>query len=607
MEENSIEENKDKIKKKKRGRPRNLVKEPLNEDTPDLLMSKTNKSNEANNEKVTLKEISTLWNQIFSQYQSSAGVDIVKNTLSNEYEANPFTQNQRLKLLSSLPRNISKDDIEAAFSNPQDHEQLFRELGWYISSNTYIYYKMLRLAMDVPLFNYYAYPKYVDKDTMDTDSFKNECKLVCKLLDALRPKVQFKKIAMEVKREGKCSYVYRQSLSKEGKQQNVDFAILQKLPSDYIKYTAMGSDTTLVTSMDFMIFMQPGFSLSQYPEFFTEYYNELINSGAFEKNKKGKVVKIDYDKLQGIDGVVEFKNNRYYFWRQLPQDQVFCFGSDLSNVWQLPDTIGLFANLSELNDYRWLQGALTSSPLTNIMTAEVALNNDERVPGYNDTALSPDVILGFQDLYNSLVSGNSAGFFAPFKNFELHSLPDVPNSMNIYSSALQDTITSAGIAGLLTTETKPSVAMVKTSQLLAEAEAEFVTKQLESFVNVVLAKHLGLKNIWRCSLWGNIFTIENDIKNMRDVLNLGISSVLPKLLSAYGLDIESDNCINDWLTVMGTYDKFHMVKSAYQQSSNKVGRPNADDNNLNSDNTEASINQGTNTIEVREETVTTNA
>ena len=280
---------------------------------------------------------------------------------------------------------------------------------------------------------------------------------------------------------------------------------------------------------------------------------------------------------------------------------MFCFGSDLSNAWQLPDTIGLFMNLTELNDYKWLQGALTSSPLTNIMTAEVALNDDDKVPGYNDTALSPDVILGFQDLYNSLVSGNSAGFFAPFKNFELHSLPDVPNSMNIYSSALQDTITSAGISGLLTTESKPSVAMVKTSQLLAEAEADFVTKQLESFVNVVLAKHLGLNNVWKCSLWGNIFTIQDEIGKMKDFLNLGISSILPRLLSAYGLDIESDGCINDWLEVMGTYDKFHSVQSAYQQSGNQTGRPEADENNLESDNTEASINQGTNTSDLREE------
>ena len=375
--------------------------------------------------------------------------------------------------------------------------------------------------------------------------------------------------------------------------------MLQKLPSDYIKYTAIGSDTSLVTSFDFMVFMQPGFSLDQYPDFFTDYYNEMVESGAFEKDKKGKIT-VDYDKLNNIEGTLERKNGRYMFWRQLPQDQVFCFGSDLSNVWQLPDTIGLFSNLTELNDYKWLQGALTSSPLTNIMTAEVALNDDDRVPGYNDTALSPDVILGFQDLYNSLVSGNSAGFFAPFKNFELHSLPDVPNSMNIYSSALQDTITSAGIAGLLTTESKPSVAMVKTSQLLAEAEAEFVTKQLESFVNVVLSKHLGLKNIWRCSLWGNIFTISDEISEMKNMLNLGLSSVLPRLLSAYDLDIEADGCINDWLDTMKTYDKFHAVQSAYQQSGN-VGRPSSDDNNINSDNTEAGINQGTNTGDMREE------
>ena len=591
MAEN-IEEIKD---KKKRGRPKNLAKEPLNENKPSILMT-------GQEEKpVTVQEVQNLWAGIFSKYAGTTGIETVKSTLSNAYEVNPFTQNQRLKTLSSLPKNLDKDKIEKAFLNPQDNEQTFRQLGWYISSTTYIYYKMLRLAMDVPIFNYYAYPKYVEKKSMSEDGFKKESQLVHKFLEALNPKVAFKKIAMEVKREGKCSYVYRQSVSKEGKQQKVDFALLQKLPSDYIKYTAIGSDTSLVTSFDFMVFMQPGFSLDQYPSFFTDYYNEMVESGAFNKDKKGKVV-IDYDKLSKIEGTLERKNNRYLFWRQLPQDQVFCFGSDLSSVWQLPDTIGLFSNLNELNDYKWLQGALTSSPLTNIMTAEVALNDDDRVPGYNDTALSPDVILGFQDLYNSLVSGNSAGFFAPFKNFELHSLPDVPNSMSIYSSALQDTITSAGIAGLLTTESKPSVAMVKTSQLLAEAEAEFVTKQLESFVNVVLAKHLGLKNVWRCSLWGNIFTIDSEVSEMKNMINLGMSSVLPRLLSAYGLDIESDNCINDWLDVMKTYDKFHTAQSAFQQSANSTnGRPKSDDNNINSDDTEASINQGTNTGDMREE------
>ena len=581
---------------KRRGRPKKMDKEPLNENKTSITMIEK----DTNTNKVTVSEINNLWNNIFSSYSGKIGLDVVKGNLPDLQTCNPFIQNQRIKSLSSLPKELKKETVEAAFSNPQNNEKLFRELGWYISSTTYIYYKMLRLAMDVPMFNSYVYPKYVDKTTMNEDKFKKESQLVHKLIEALNPKVAFKKIAMEVKREGKCSYVYRQSINKEGKNTNIDFALLQKLPSDYIKYTAIGSDTSLVTSFDFMVFMQPGYSLEQYPEFFTEYYNDIVETGAVKKNKKGKI-EVDIGKLKDIEGTLECRDGNYLFWKQLPQDQVFCFGSDLSNAWQLPDTIGLFMNLTELNDYKWLQGALTSSPLTNIMTAEVALNDDDKVPGYNDTALSPDVILGFQDLYNSLVSGNSAGFFAPFKNFELHSLPDVPNSMNIYSSALQDTITSAGISGLLTTESKPSVAMVKTSQLLAEAEADFVTKQLESFVNVVLAKHLGLNNVWKCSLWGNIFTIQDEIGKMKDFLNLGISSILPRLLSAYGLDIESDGCINDWLEVMGTYDKFHSVQSAYQQSGNQTGRPEADENNLESDNTEASINQGTNTSDLREE------
>ena len=172
--------------------------------------------------------------------------------------------------------------------------------------------------------------------------------------------------------------------------------------------------------------------------------------------------------------------------------------------------------------------------------------------------------------------------------------------MSIYSSALQDTITAAGVSGLLTTESKPSVAMVKTSQLLVEAEADFVTKQLESFVNVVLAKHLGLKNIWKCSLWGNIFTVNDEIDKMKELLNLGVSSVFPRLLSAFGIDVEADSCINDWLDSMETYDKFHNVQSAFQQSAADNGRPKADENNLNSDDTEAGINQGSNTGDIHE-------
>lgn len=581
----------DKIKK--RGRPKKMDKEPLNENKPSIKMA------ENEDEKVTVSEINNLWNNIFKNYSGNAGLDTLKGTISQGYVENPFIQNSRLKALSSLPREIERKDLEKAYQNPQNNEKLFRELGWYISTTTYIYYKMLRLSMDVPMFNHFVYPKYVDKKAMKEDKFKQESQLTHKLMEALNPKVAFKKIAMEVKREGKCSYVYRQSLSKEGKEQKVDFALLQKLPSDYIKYTAIGSDTSLVTSFDFMVFMQPGFSLEQYPDFFADYFNEIKATGAIEKTKKGKIT-VDLTKLKDVSGTLEYKNGNYLFWKELPQDQVFCFGSDLSHAWQVPDTIGLFMNLTELNDYKWLQGALTASPLTNIMTAEVELNKDDKVPGYNDTALSPDVILGFQDLYNSIVSGSSAGFFAPFKNFELHSLPDVPDSMSIYSSALQDTITAAGVSGLLTTESKPSVAMVKTSQLLVEAEADFVTKQLESFVNVVLAKHLGLKNIWKCSLWGNIFTVNDEIDKMKELLNLGVSSVFPRLLSAFGIDVEADSCINDWLDSMETYDKFHNVQSAFQQSAADNGRPKADENNLNSDDTEAGINQGSNTGDIHE-------
>jgi len=39
----------------------------------------------------------------------------------------------------------------------------------------------------------------------------------------------------------------------------------------------------------------------------------------------------------------------------------------------LPDAIGLFNDLNELDDYRWLQANLLSKGVTSILTAEVPL------------------------------------------------------------------------------------------------------------------------------------------------------------------------------------------------------------------------------------------
>ena len=106
----------DKIKK--RGRPKKMDKEPLNENKPSIKMA------ENEDEKVTVSEINNLWNNIFKNYSGNAGLDTLKGTISQGYVENPFIQNSRLKALSSLPREIERKDLEKAYQNPQNNENL---------------------------------------------------------------------------------------------------------------------------------------------------------------------------------------------------------------------------------------------------------------------------------------------------------------------------------------------------------------------------------------------------------------------------------------------------------------------------------------------------
>jgi hypothetical protein len=68
-----------------------------------------------------------------------------------------------------------------------------------------------------------------------------------------------KRTAMEVKREGKATYLLRNGIGKKNNgQRTVDFCTWQKLPNRYVKLTAIGTHG-YIASFNFMIFLQPGF------------------------------------------------------------------------------------------------------------------------------------------------------------------------------------------------------------------------------------------------------------------------------------------------------------------------------------------------------------
>jgi hypothetical protein len=102
----------------------------------------------------------------------------------------------------------------------------------------------------------------------------------------------------------------------------VDFCTWQKLPSRYVKLTAIGTHG-YIASFNLMIFLQPGFMPEQYPEYIQDIWNNMVSSGVVGRDKCnrfqvniGQIMKFSYQDENGVSrkGVFESCNNQYMYW-----------------------------------------------------------------------------------------------------------------------------------------------------------------------------------------------------------------------------------------------------------------------------------------------------
>ena len=619
---------------KKRGRPPKVKPEPVVNEAPERLEMVSKSKTPAPIENM-MRDLNGLYKRTLAGGWCG-GVDF------NQY--NPFLQNSRLKMLNTRPGTMSREELTNALKSPGESELGLRAEAWSMSSTQYLYYKILRMAADIPMFKYYLVPELLEKVEYKKDDFKNEDKLVNEWIEQFDIKNTLKKTALEVKREGKATYLLRNSISGTGKNKTVNYAKWQKLPSEYVKLVKIG-EHGYIASFNFMLFLNPEFSVCQYPEFIQDIWNDLVNSGAVSTAGCGsgylpcgmysfadgrevrpginveKLLNYSYEYF-GANGKETLRGNleivgkslvdrSYFFWVQMPQDLCYTFCSDSSNPWVVPDTAGLLLSLDELADYDTLQGLVESTPLTALLTAEAETIPNPN-PGQDQSVLNPETIAGIEQHFNSSTSTNLEALFAPLKNFKLLSLPSQPNSSEISANATKNVLTRAGLGGLITTTDKPSVSQVKTAQLLAESEANFVTLQFESVLNMIINKIIGTKYHWGLHIWGGIFTFNDEIKRDKELFVAGATFVLPKLASAYDLSIRDTRAVQQYIDSFDIYDDFKTVTQVRQENINEqksvsdtvsngqVGRPSKEDSDIDNDNTAASKDGGLDTADTRE-------
>lgn len=587
--------------KRKRGRPRKI---PI-EENDNILSEKSNTLLMSNTKPITVNDVKQSLTALYNQVITSRNYNITDGLT----QYNPFLQNSRLKSLSAPPVTYSPEQINSFLKEPQYHEFELRSAGSSLAATQYLYYKILREAADIPMFLNYIVPpvltmeQYKDKKFQDEEEFVNDWVEVFDIPNTL------KRTALEVKREGKATYVFRQCIDENSKgKRKVKYVTWQKLPSAFTKLTAIG-EHGYIASFNLLIFLNPAYSPSQYPEYIRNIWNDLQQNEivGYKDKKKTKLSVLDINKLnnyrynfngESVQGIFEATKDSYMYWVQLPQDLCFTFASDSSNVWVAPDTMGLFNALQELTDYSVLAGLVASTPLTAILTGQAETCSNAQ-PGQDQTVMSPHTLLAFQNAFNSISSSNVQAFFGPLKDLKLQSLPNIPNASEIKTKAVQNFISVAGEGGIITSADKPSVAMIKGAQALAASQYDFVTRQFETILNMLLNTWTGVEYEWKICIWGDIYSYDTAVKTLKDLLYSGATFVLPQLASAYKLNMRQVRGIGNYIEANKIYDLFKPLTSNNSQKSatNTVGRPPIDDNEVINDDTAASKDAGNNVTE----------
>ena len=176
---------------------------------------------------------------------ASAGLE-----MANE----PHIQNSRIKSISSLPANYTKDEINDFLRNPYENETSLRNTAETLSWTTYPFFKLVKTYADIPTYHYYTKPLYLDGETAKTKEFQREAALLDKISKELNPQKTAHSVVGRAMKQGKVFYTLRRDIDKV--HNRVNSIYLQPLPQDYCMIIGQNNISGWTVSFNMMYFMR---------------------------------------------------------------------------------------------------------------------------------------------------------------------------------------------------------------------------------------------------------------------------------------------------------------------------------------------------------------
>ena len=501
---------------------------------------------------------------------------------------NPYIQNRRVKAISSLPVDYSKDDVAELIRNPDNNELALRQVMHGLEYTAYPLFHMRKVYQDLLTYHNYIAPQFIDKEQAKKDDFWREWRLLEKIREKLDLKANAHMIAGQAIQEGKVFYYPRISVDKA--HNRVNHAFMQQIPSDWVKIVGFNNISKYTVSFNMMYFLMPGTDPLQFGDLFIPYMDDFADVLCRPEEGIGKSVvfasspKIDLPKFNAKQMVgqiagnpeVYCQNGKWFYWVTLPVDKVFTFEIDDTGRNAVSPFTGLFLSMIQLATYEQVQLEIVQNPLISLVTGEIPYLDNKDVTASDGYKLSNAGRKLFEALWYEMLSANNTSgiglFMAPLENMKLHQLAEAPNAMEIAGNGYSYAISKAGLSGIIPTAEDPRAGLAQISLEIESKFAQGIYRDFERMMRAVFDT-LNLKYEWKFEMFGDLATDKERLDNCRQSMTLGL---LPETIVYNAMNdrcLLDDIAISDAILESKVMDKRLPLVSSYSAKQEKSGLP----------------------------------
>lgn len=492
----------------------------------------------------------------------------------NMYTPNPTVQNRRVKGISTLPEEYSKDKVTNFVKYPVENEKELRQVEHQLEHSAYPLFHTRTVYQNLLTYHWYFAPDMLEDADTSKKEFWREYKLIHKLAKEFEIKSFAHEVTGQALQEGKVFYYPRYLVDKA--HNNVVHAYLQQLPSDYCKIVGFNNKSKYTIAFDLMYFAKAGTDIRQFGDLFSEYFEDFNNAVyPAPKGVGGRLLyssntKIDLKNVRPNENVeAYYQNGKWYYWVVLPVDEVFTFEIDDTSRLAISPLIGMFIDLIQLSQLEAIQLELIQNPLVSVLTGEIPYYPSKDTNNSDQYMMSNASRTLFETFWYSMLNANNTSgigwYAAPLQNMKLHSLAESPSAMDIVSNGYEDTMSKAGLTALIPVGSDARAGAVNVSLMIESKFPQTIYRCVERMMNTILEK-LRLKYDYEFHMFGDLSSDKDMLDNYRNGMTLGI---LPDTLMYNAImdrTILDDICISQMVENSGILDLRKPLRTSFNSS-----------------------------------------